>query len=70
MNWKKRKLGEICTKIGSGSTPKGGAAVYVDSGTRFIRSQNVYNLNFDYDGLVCINCTPKSGQLKVEQTSF
>ena len=52
--WKKVKLGECCLKIGSGSTPKGGSTVYVESGTSFIRSQNVYNLSFDYNGLTHI----------------
>jgi type I restriction enzyme S subunit len=48
------KLRDVCTKIGSGATPKGGATVYIDSGVSFIRSQNVYNLQFDYDGLTHI----------------
>ena len=48
------KLGTICSKIGSGSTPKGGASVYIDEGTSLIRSQNVYNLNFQYKGLAYI----------------
>ena len=52
--WKKVKLGDCCLKIGSGSTPKGGSTVYVESGTSFIRSQNVYNLSFDYNGLTHI----------------
>ena len=55
MVWEKVKLGDVCTKIGSGATPKGGSTVYVDKGVSFIRSQNVYNLYFDYDGLVYIN---------------
>lgn len=55
MSWEKVKLGDVCTKIGSGATPKGGATVYIDKGTTFIRSQNVYNLLFDYGGLVFIN---------------
>lgn len=48
------KLKDVCTKIGSGATPKGGATVYIDSGVSFIRSQNIYNLYFDYDGLTHI----------------
>ncbi|MBO5640840.1 MAG: restriction endonuclease subunit S [Prevotella sp.] len=52
--WKKVKLRDCCLKIGSGSTPKGGSTVYVESGTSFIRSQNVYNLSFDYNGLTHI----------------
>lgn len=38
--WVWCRLGEICTKIGSGSTPKDG---YVANGIKFFRSQNVYN---------------------------
>ena len=48
-------MGESCTKIGSGATPKGGSTVYTSNGTSFIRSQNVYNLRFDYNGLTHIN---------------
>lgn len=53
-DWKKVKLGEVCLKIGSGATPNGGSRVYIDSGVSFIRSQNVYNLNFEYNGLTYI----------------
>ena len=55
MSWDKVRLGDICTKIGSGSTPKGGSSVYQKRGISFIRSQNVYNLAFDIGGLVFIN---------------
>lgn len=55
MKWDSVKLGAVCSKIGSGATPKGGATVYTNNGTAFIRSQNVYNLSFDYGGLVYIN---------------
>lgn len=54
-NWEKIKLGDVCSKIGSGATPKGGSGVYVEEGTSFIRSQNVYNLHFSYEGLAFIN---------------
>ncbi len=47
-------LGELCIKIGSGSTPRGGATIYVDNGTALIRSQNVYNSMFSTTGLVYI----------------
>ncbi len=40
-DWEVRRLGEIANKIGSGVTPKGGAAVYKHSGNYFIRSQNI-----------------------------
>lgn len=52
--WNRIKLKDCCIKIGSGSTPKGGSTVYIDSGTSLIRSQNVYNLSFDYNGLTHI----------------
>ena len=54
MRWDNVRLGDVCTKIGSGATPKGGTTVYTASGTSFIRSQNVYNLSFCYDGLAHI----------------
>ncbi len=37
------RLGSLCLKIGSGSTPAGGRAVYTTSGPILIRSQNVYD---------------------------
>ena len=42
-NWSWCRLSELCMKIGAGSTPTGGKAVYVSEGIKFIRSQNVYN---------------------------
>jgi type I restriction enzyme S subunit len=50
-SWKTVRLGDHCTKIGSGATPRGGESVYQDSGVSFIRSQNVYNSQFTIDGL-------------------
>ena len=41
--WKWVRLGSICQKIGAGSTPTGGKAVYVSEGIKFIREQNVHN---------------------------
>ena len=45
--WAWSRLLPLTTKIGAGSTPTGGAAVYSNFGVKFIRSQNVYD-----DGLV------------------
>ena len=45
-SWKIVALRHLCTKIGSGVTPKGGADVYTEEGVIFIRSQNVH-----FDGL-------------------
>lgn len=39
--WVNKKLGDIVSKIGSGSTPAGGQRVYQKNGIPFIRSQNV-----------------------------
>lgn len=39
--WAWCRLGEICIKIGSGSTPRGGKNVYSFSGIPFLRSQNI-----------------------------
>lgn len=41
--WLPMKLGDISSKIGSGSTPRGGEEVYQTEGIPFIRSQNVLN---------------------------
>ena len=49
-------LGDYCSKIGSGATPRGGSSVYLDEGEIcLIRSQNIYNDGFKPDGLVFIN---------------
>lgn len=42
-------------KIGSGATPRGGKEVYKNEGIPFIRSQNVYNNFFSFDGLAFID---------------
>ena len=39
--WEVNRLGDCSTKVGSGSTPRGGEKVYLDEGVLFIRSQNV-----------------------------
>ena len=54
-NWKKYKLSEITTKIGSGSTPRGGKEAYKESGISLIRSQNVLDYSFSLDGLAFID---------------
>lgn len=41
--WAWSRLHPLTIKIGAGSTPTGGAAVYSNSGIKFIRSQNVYD---------------------------
>lgn len=49
------KMKDICLKIGSGTTPRGGKEAYTDSGISLIRSQNVLDFSFSYDGLAHIN---------------
>lgn len=51
-DWSEATIGEVTSKVGSGATPRGGSAVYVDEGPAFIRSQNVYDHVFSSEGLV------------------
>lgn len=54
--WKSFILSEICTKIGSGATPSGGKSSYNDKEEiALIRSQNVLDFVFSFDGLAYIN---------------
>jgi type I restriction enzyme S subunit len=48
-HWAWCRLGEICTKIGSGSTPKG--SNYSEIGKPFFRSQNIYDNGLVYDDI-------------------
>jgi len=50
--WTTLRLGGVCSKIGSGATPRGGSSVYLNEGdVALIRSQNVYNDGFRQAGL-------------------
>ena len=49
------KLGDVCTKIGSGATPRGGKEAYKPAGTPIIRSQNILDWSFSEDGLAFID---------------
>ena len=53
--WEVKKLGEICSLICNGNTPKGGSEVYVDNGTLFLRSQNVWKNRLDLDDVAFID---------------
>jgi len=53
--WKECKLGALSTKIGSGATPKGGSNSYKDEGISLIRSQNILDFKFSFDGLAFID---------------
>lgn len=53
--WISVRLGDICSKIGSGATPRGGNDVYLTEGPySLIRSQNIYNDGFRKEGLAFI----------------
>lgn len=53
--WAWSRLGDLCTKTGSGSTPAGGKDAYVSSGVPFLRSQNVYDDGLRLDGVAFIS---------------
>ena len=53
--WEDKKLGELCEKIASGSTPRGGKQNYQSKGISLIRSMNVYDNNFLEDDLAHID---------------
>ncbi|MCC7111054.1 MAG: restriction endonuclease subunit S [Deltaproteobacteria bacterium] len=52
--WDWTTLRDLTVKIGSGATPRGGEAGYVQEGIALVRSQNVYDMNFAWDGLARI----------------
>ena len=52
-NWVWTTIEEICSKIGSGSTPRG--SNYAVKGIPFFRSQNVYNDRLVYDDIKYIS---------------
>jgi len=52
-SWVWCRLGEVCSKIGSGSTPKG--SNYSKSGFPFFRSQNIYNDGLNFDDITYIS---------------
>jgi type I restriction enzyme S subunit len=49
------RLRDVCVKIGSGATPRGGKDAYKGGATSLIRSQNIYNDGFHRNGLVYID---------------
>ena len=67
-DWEEKKLGDICSKIGSGKTPKGGKETYTDFGVALIRSQNVLWGRLDLTDVAyiaeTINNTMKNSEVK------
>jgi len=48
-------LKNLCTKIGSGATPRGGKDSYKSEGTSIFRSQNILDWRFSKSGLAFID---------------
>jgi type I restriction enzyme S subunit len=68
--WPTPRLKDVCSKIGSGATPKGGSSVYQDDGEfALIRSQNVRNDACDHNGLAFIEShhAEKLANVEVEE---
>ncbi|MAA87586.1 MAG: restriction endonuclease subunit S [Haliea sp.] len=53
--WRCYRLGALVSKLGSGSTPRGGQRAYVDEGIPFLRSQNVWNDGLRLEDIVYIS---------------
>ena len=53
--WMWSTVGRLSTKTGSGSTPRGGKAVYKNEGVPFLRSQNVHNDGLRLDDVAYID---------------
>ena len=52
VGWAWASVGEVCSKTGSGSTPRGGREVYKKTGIPFLRSQNVYDAGLRMNDVV------------------
>ena len=68
-DWEVKRLGDLCEKIGSGATPLGGASSYCQTGIALIRSQNVVDTRFSFDGLAYINSDQADELANVEVLS-
>lgn len=53
--WPYVTLAELCTKLGSGATPRGGKSAYKTEGIPLIRSMNVHNGRFVWKDLAYID---------------
>ena len=54
VGWEWVRLNSLLQKIGAGSTPLGGREVYVSSGVKFLRSQNVWDEGLQLHGVAFI----------------
>ena len=53
--WPHVMLEELCTKLGSGATPRGGKSAYKAEGVPLVRSMNVHNGRFEWKDLAYID---------------
>ena len=53
--WEVTRFGDLTSRLGSGSTPRGGKTAYVSSGIPFLRSQNVWNDGLKLDDVEYIS---------------
>ena len=53
--WDCIRLGNLVSKLGSGSTPRGGKTAYVEAGIPFLRSQNIWNEGLALDDIAFIS---------------
>lgn len=63
--WEVARVGDLTSKLGSGSTPRGGKNAYVTDGIPFLRSQNVWNDGLKLDDIAYI---PEETHSKMEKT--
>ena len=68
--YEKRTLKELCSKIGSGATPKGGKQTYSETGISLIRSTNVFDYSFSYSELAHISDEQADALSNVEVSAY
>ena len=61
-----KPLVDLCSKIGSGSTPRGGKAAYSGDGISLVRSMNVFDYYFSYSELAHISQEQANALANVE----
>lgn len=70
INWEVKQIGEMVVKVGSGITPRGGSASYVDVGIPLIRSQNVHSDGLRLDDVSYITETQHAKMSGSQLKSF
>lgn len=53
--WEWSHVGQVASKTGSGSTPRGGRSAYKTNGIKFLRSQNIHNDGLRLDDVAYID---------------